>query len=347
MPQGPITCFARGPHTELEAAVDFPPGAEVTMSYGRRSSDRTLQFQGYASPEPGDVATDETALALVLPDVVGSRDDEADEGASPARPPPSPAAVVAADALWPIRVNLLRSLTIAPEHNGQRHLQLPAAPLLAAIRAAQRSAAGSPDGAPSREAQAALERARWSVPFTFSLRGADGRLSHEAESFARVGAIRDKAEAAAALKAAAAARGAVAVAYEAHKAARAAARSARGGREDGEEEDDDDDDEFELPAMVLPPLSAANEGRAQRALAGALVRAIAAIEAAPGGGGGGGGDDDAPALPPGSPVLGYRALQLSYYRAALARVQGKLRALREGGAPALAGGAGGAPQQLS
>lgn len=269
---------------------------------GNRTSDRTLQFQGFVASTDADIAGDSTAVEVPLPSLLP-------EGT---------------DALWPIRVNILNSLTIAPEHNAQRHLRTQAGPVIAAYRAAQQAGG-------AREAVAAFERVKWSAPMTFTV-GPAGAWSHELTTFARVGAIRSKDEAAALLKSAAAARKAAHDALEAHEAEKAARR---GGKPEGGDDDDDEDD-FELPPMVLGSASPAAEVRALDLLVRIFETALAHVRL--------GAKGDAFAeVPPASPVRAYRELQLRYFTAARDRAEallGEARALAGVGGD---GGAGAAP----
>lgn len=279
------------------------------MSYGNRKSDQTLQFQGFVDTtqegNSGDAASVEVSLGTLTSDVSTS-------GANPE-----------VDPLLPLRMNLLTSLTVAPEHNAQRHLRTPAVVMM--FRRAQQAG--------TREAKQQWDRVRWSLPFTFAVHS-DGSVSHDLLSFLRVGAIRTKAEAGAAIKAADAARREAHLALEEHnkkaaeaKAARkaAAAADSSAGAEDEDEEEDTAPD-FELPPLALGVISPESEVRAQRSLVRVLAEAIAAVEAsAPAGEGGrkkkGVADD---ALPSDSPVLAYRALQLRYLRFALGKAQALL-----------------------
>jgi len=249
------------------------------MSYGDRPSDALLQFQGFV-PQDVSGAAATASVEVSLPSLSGGGGGE--------------------DPLWPIRLNVLRSLLIAPEHNAQAYMRSPA--LRARLQAMQRR----PD------ARAATERLLWALPFTFALAG-DGSPSVDLLTFLRVGALRGKAEAAAALKAADAARRGAQEAIEAHRAG-AAARAAQA---DSEEEDD-----FEMQ-LLLPVLAPENEARAQAALADLLTRTVHLIEAAaaPAQLTEQGAEGERAPLPVDSPVRPYREVQLRTLRLALERAR--------------------------
>jgi hypothetical protein len=296
------------------------------MSYGHRKSDATMQFQGFVDASNEE---DTAAVEVALPALT------ADGGASPSS--------ATTDPLLPIRMSLLSSLTVTPEHNAQRHLRSPA--VAVALRKAQ--AMGDP-----REARSAWDRVRWCLPFVFSVH-ASGGVSHDLLTFLRVGAIRTKAEAAAALKLADASRKAAEAAVAAGKAraeaARAARRAAAGkaaaGDDDEEEEDDEDDggDDFDVPPLALDVVSPEVEARAFAALVDTLAKAVAAVEAgykppsptaavAARGAADDDDDEDGARVRPDSPVLAYRALQLRYLQAALAKARAAAAEVAKGAA---------------
>lgn len=329
--QGPLTSFFRGTQSLIEAGRAFAPGDEFTMSYGHRKSDATMQFQGFV-----DAANEEdtAAVEVALPALT------ADGGASPS------ASTV--DPLLPIRTSLLSSLTVTPEHNAQRHLRSPA--VAVAMRKAQVMA-------DPREARATWDRVRWCLPFVFAVH-ASGGVSHDLLTFLRVGAIRTKAEAAAALKLADASRKAAEAAVAEGKARAQAARAARRaaaakaeGAAGGDDEDDDDDgaeeDDIEVPPLALDVVSPEVEHRALSALVDALAKAVGAVEAgykppspAASAAAVGADDDDDEVggrVRPNSPVLAYRALQLRYLQAALAKARAAAAEVGKTVAPAAGG----------
>jgi SET domain len=258
---GPITSYFMSPGDtiKLEAKRDFVKGEQLTMSYGPRDCHYMLQFSGFISDNSKDNETAFFDLQLPTPQ---------------------------SDNLHKIRVNLLTSIEIRPEHNSQRYLRSPE--LMQYVEILQKNRDKLTMEA-RNEILSNAERLKWSFPFSFIVRSS-GVVSHDAASFARVASISDKLDAASALQ----------IAAKSRKTLEEYMVSARKQQEEGLE--DDESIEKGMPLLAISEINPKNEAKSKEHLLNALEHAIKEIRT--------GSDVAAAILASDSPVKKYREMQL-------------------------------------
>ena len=330
---GEITSFfTQDERIALEALEPVAPGREVRMSYGSRSTDALLQYQGFVprddeqtaqgSPDRTDVTVVEVRLtdvmrgAGILPGAKSKLQPRPEFTQLPCTPQlAAEADALSSDALFRLRVNVLTSLIITPDHSATAYLRRPAADeRLRAAAVALTAREQGPEAAAAAEA-----RLRWALPFSFLVRprrlDSGGGVSSDLRSFLRVACVNDKVEAATALKEAAAARKRFADAL----AAREQAAAARKDEESDETESGsgDSDNGSELPQLAVGVISPRNEKAAVGALVRILGTAAADLRR----------DGEGASLPDGAPVVRYRQLLIRYISDAQRDAEDELSAL--------------------
>ena len=152
-PSKSMPCFAPPPlnlKVEHDGDEPLPAGADLVMNYGSRSSHELLMFQGFLTESA--VTSDAALLSVRFPENFSK----------------------SADALWPIKTNLMERVGVSWRVQGQQHV----------VSLAQRRSRG----VRTEVALAALkDEEKWAVPFDFLLAAAAmGELPTELHSLARI-----------------------------------------------------------------------------------------------------------------------------------------------------------------